>query len=161
MSTLQQIKSGMSHALDSLANGWQHLYRNAANAITRFSVKKDDASGVLSRSAGWGVLAAEVFDDDKKIVVRLEAPGMDSMDFNIEVVENFLVIRGQKSVEHEHKKGNYHVLECAYGSFERALPLPDEVIADKATASYKKGILRVELPKASAATRRRIDVKVH
>uniref|UniRef100_UPI003AF58DBF Hsp20/alpha crystallin family protein n=1 Tax=Thiolapillus sp. TaxID=2017437 RepID=UPI003AF58DBF len=78
----------------------------------------------------------------------------------IEVVENYLVIRGQKNIEREHTDGRYHILECAYGSFERALPLPDDVIADEARASYKRGVLRIELPKSSAARRHRINVKV-
>ncbi|WP_456379527.1 Hsp20/alpha crystallin family protein [Thiolapillus sp.] len=164
MSTLQQIRSGMSQAWDSLVDGWQHLYRRAANAITRFSRgKEDDAQSreLAARSTGWGVLASEVYDDEDKVVVRLEAPGMEGVDFNIEVVENYLVIRGQKNIERERTDGRYHILECAYGSFERALPLPEDVIADKAKASYKRGVLRVELPKSAAARRRKIDVEVH
>jgi len=163
MSTLQQIRNGMSQAWDSLVDGWQHLYRRAGNAITRFSRGKEDseeARELAARSTGWGVLASEVYDDHDKIVVRLEAPGMEGADFNIEVVENYLVIRGQKNIEREHTDGRYHILECAYGSFERALPLPDDVIADEARASYKRGVLRIELPKSSAARRHRIDVKV-
>ena len=96
-----------------------------------------------------------------KVVVRLEAPGMEGADFDIEVVENYLVIRGQKNIERERTDGRYHILECAYGSFERALPLPEDVVADKAKASYKRGVLRVELPKSAAARHRRIDVQVH
>lgn len=163
MSTLQQIKNGMSQAWDSLVDGWQHLYRRSANAITRFSRGKDDseeARELAARSAGWGVLASEVYDDHDKVVIRVEAPGMEGSDFNIEVVENYLVIRGQKNIEREHTDGRYHIVECAYGSFERALPLPEDVVADKAKASYKRGVLRVELPKSSAARRNRIDVKV-
>jgi HSP20 family protein len=161
MSTLQQIKSGMSQAWDTLVDGWQQFYRRAASALTRFR-HGDDAGDreLVQRSSGWGVLAAEIYDDDDRVVVRLEAPGMKAGDFDIEVVENYLVVRGQKNIHKEHSAGRYHVLECAYGSFERALPLPEEVIADKASASYKRGVLRIELPKSSSARRRRIDVKV-
>ncbi len=164
MSTLQQIRSGMSQAWDSLVDGWQHLYRRAASAITRFSRGKEDdeqSRELAARSSGWGVLASEVYDDEDKVVVRLEAPGMEGTDFDIEVVENYLVIHGQKNIERERTDGRYHILECAYGSFERALPLPEDVVADKAKASYKRGVLRVELPKSAAARRRRIDVQVH
>ncbi|HID46380.1 MAG TPA: Hsp20/alpha crystallin family protein [Chromatiaceae bacterium] len=163
MSTLQQIKNGMSQAWDSLVDGWQHLYRRAANAITRFSRSSEDSADsheLAARSTGWGLLASEVYDDNDKVVVRVEAPGMEGSDFNIEVVENYLVIRGQKNIEREHTEGRYHIVECAYGSFERALPLPEDVIADEAKASYKRGVLRVELPKSSAARRHRIDVKI-
>ncbi|WP_456373393.1 Hsp20/alpha crystallin family protein [Thiolapillus sp.] len=162
MSTLQQIKSGMSQAWDTLVDGWQQYYRRAANALTRFRHgDTEDERELARRSSGWGVLAAEVYDDDDKVVVRVEAPGMNAEDFDIEVVENYLVIRGQKSIRKEHGTGRYHVLECAYGSFERALPLPEDVLADQASASYKRGVLRIELPKSSSARRRRIDVEVH
>lgn len=163
MTTLQQIKSGMSQAWDTLVDGWQHLYRRAANAITRFSRGDADSAEqqeLALRSSGWGVLAAEVFDDDEKVAVRIEAPGMDGADFDIQVVDNYLVISGQKKVESERTEGRYHILERAYGRFERAIPLPEEVEADEASASYKHGVLKVELPKSSARRRRKIEVKV-
>ncbi len=164
MSTLNQIKSGMSQMWDSLVGGWQHLYQRASNAITRFSGSADSEQQqheLSVRNLGWGVLAAEVFDDADRVVVRLEAPGMDGADFDIEVVENFLVVRGQKKLESERNEGRYHVRECAYGSFERAIPLPEEVEADEAAAKYRKGVLRVELPKSSARRKRKIEVKIN
>jgi HSP20 family protein len=51
-------------------------------------------------------------------------------------------------------------LQCAYGSFQRSVSLPAEVIADQARASYKNGVLRIELPKVNAGTPRRHTVKV-
>ena len=167
MSTLHQLREGLQEAWDSLAEGWQRLYRRAAGAITRFTPGKkasgedSETSGELAvRSAGWGVLAAEVFDDRDKIVVRIEAPGMEKEDFDLEVVDQYLVIRGEKRIQRERTEGRYHVTECAYGRFERAIPLPEEVESDQAQASYRKGILRIELPKASAKRRRTIQVNV-
>ena len=163
MSTLHQLREGLNEAWGSLREGWQRLYRRAANAITRFtpgSKGGDDDQGreIAIRSSGWGLLAAEVFDDDDKIVVRLEAPGMHKQDFDIQVLDQYLVVRGEKQVERERSEGRYHVTECAYGSFERAIPLPEEVESAKAKASYKKGVLRVELPKSAASRRRTIHV---
>ncbi len=152
MSTLHQLRTGLSEAWDSIVEGWQRFYRHAAGAITRFTPGKrgDEAEHreLTVRSAGWGVLASEVYDGDDKIVVRLEAPGMDKGDFDLQVLDDYLVIRGEKHLERESTRGNYRVTECAYGQFERAFPLPEEVEVDKARASYKKGVLRVELPKA-------------
>lgn len=163
MSTLQQIKSGVSHAWDTLMDGWQQLYRRAASAITRFTkgdAGEEEQQELALRSAGWGMLPAEVFDDGEQVRVRIEVPGMEGSDFDIQVVENYLVISGQKKVERESTKGRYHILERAYGRFERAVPLPDEVVASEATASYKRGVLEVVLPKSSASRRRRIEVKI-
>ncbi len=165
MSTLQQVKQGLSEAWESLADGWQRLYRRASGAITRFTPGhgRDDegaqaSTDVAVRSAGWGVLTAEVFDDAERIVVRLEAPGLDGKDFDIHVHDDYLVVSGEKHIERESNHGRYHVTECAYGRFERAVPLPAEVQSDAATASYKNGVLRVELPKAPTHRRRTIEV---
>jgi HSP20 family protein len=167
MSTFQQIREGIGKAWETLSEEWQHLYRRAANAITRFTpsrLKSEQASQeeqeIAVRSSGWGVLAAEVFDDDDRVVVRLEAPGLDPDDFDIQVRGDMLVVLGQKKVERERSEGRYHVVECAYGSFERAIPLPEEVVPDKAAASYKKGVLRVELPKSTSGRRKSIQVKM-
>ncbi len=164
MSTLQQIKSGMSQAWDNLVDGWQHLYRKAAGAITRFSRGRagdEERSEIALRSTGWGMLPAEVFDDDSKVVVRMEVPGMEKGDFDIQVVENYLVVKGHKHVQREHTEGRFHVLERAYGSFERAIPLPEAVVAEKAEAGYRRGVLEIRLPKSSALYRRNIEVKVN
>jgi len=166
MSTLHQLQEGLNEAWDTLVDGWQRLYRHAAGAITRFTpgnrAREDaDAGGqqIAVRSAGWGVLAAEVFDDDDRIVVRLEAPGLEKEDFDLQVMDGYLVVRGEKQVERARSEGQFYVTECAYGRFERAIPLPDEVEADKAHASYKNGVLRVEFPRSETVRRRKISVK--
>jgi HSP20 family protein len=107
------------------------------------------------------VLAAEVFDDEDNVIVRLEAPGMNKDDFDLKVVGEHLVVRGENRIERERTQGRYHVTECAYGSFERAIPLPERVKSDKAHAKYKNGVLRVELPKAEPRRRRTFKVDVN
>jgi HSP20 family protein len=168
MSTLHQLREGLNEAWDTLVDGWQRLYRRAAGAITRFTPdrKVEDSSGASAgkemamRSAGWGVLAAEVFDDDDSIVVRLEAPGMDKDDFDLQVRGDHLVVCGEKQIERERTEGRYHVSECAYGRFERAIPLPEQVESGKAHARYENGVLRVTLPKVTPRRRRTIKVDV-
>lgn len=160
MATLQQVKEGLNEALDSVMDGWRRLYHQAAGAITRFKpdLQKSSGTEIAERSLSWGILACEVFDDGNQVVVRLEAPGMSEDDFDLQVIEDYLVVKGEKQMESETTRGGYHITECAYGSFERAVPLPGPVEADKATAKYKRGVLRVELPKSSSHKRRRITV---
>ncbi len=167
MSSRNPLRTGLTGAWESLVDGWQRLYRRAAGAMTRFTPGKGtradgDESGheLAARSVGWGLLAAELFDDDEKIVVRLEAPGMNDEDFDLQVVNGNLVIRGEKRLERERTEGQYHVNECAYGLFERAIVLPDAVDVGKASARYKNGILRVELPKASDHRRKKIPIEI-
>jgi len=166
MSTLHQFREGLNEAWATLLDGWQRLYRRAAGAITRFTPGKKGATGeevdkeIAVRSTGWGVLPAEVFDDEDSVVVRLEAPGLDKGDFDLEVLDDYLVVRGEKQVARERTEGRYHVTECAYGGFERAIPLPGDVEAGKARATYNKGVLRVELPKVASGRRKSIKVDV-
>lgn len=169
MSTLHQLRDDLNEAWDTLVDGWHRLYSRAEGAITRYTTGEksgeetapSEGHEIVLRSAGWGVLAAEVFDDEENVVVRLEAPGMDKEDFDLRVVGDHIVVRGEKRIERERTEGQYHVTECAYGSFERAIPLPERVKSDKAHAKYKNGVLRVELPKAEARHRRTIKVDVH
>jgi HSP20 family protein len=167
MSTLQQLRHEVSHAWERVLEGWEHLYRRAAGALTRFSSggrrgepQDGDHQEIALRSSGWGLLAAEVFDDDDRVVVRLEAPGLDKEDLDLEVVDDYLVVRGEKQIARERTQGRYHVSECAYGCFERAIPLPDAVETGKASATYVKGVLRVELPKAPSTRRQTLTIKV-
>ncbi len=151
MATLAQLRQGLGQVWETMVEGWQNLTRRAANALTRFSLPgKDEDEYSLQeyrrRNLGWGLLAAEVFDDGKRVIVRMEAPGMSKDDFDIEILDDVLIVRGEKQVERESSQGRYHVLECAYGSFERAVPLPGPVDHEGAKAKYRKGVLRIELP---------------
>lgn len=105
-------------------------------------------------------MAAEVFDDQNRIIVRLEAPGLDAKGFDLQVVDDILVVSGEKRIQREYSEGHYHIKECAYGRFERAIVLPAPVDSDKAQADYKNGILRIELPKLKINPRTTIKVKV-
>ena len=83
---------------------------------------------------------------------------MESENFDIQIVDNTLVVRGEKQVKREKTEGRYHLMECAYGSFERAMALPANVDDSRAVASYKKGILEITLPKLTHKSGSRIPV---
>lgn len=104
-------------------------------------------------------MAADVFDDDDTVIVRIEAPGMRRDDFNVELHDHVLTVWGEKQFDREASRGRYSVVQCAYGRFRRDVALPVSVKPDKTRASYRDGVLRVELPKADAARARRIEVK--
>ncbi|MBK1692252.1 Hsp20/alpha crystallin family protein [Ectothiorhodospira mobilis] len=168
MANMRQLREGIGHAWDSVLEGWQRLYQRASGAITRFrpGAKAGDTHGgdgsdtaLPARSSGWGVMAAEVFEGDDQVVVRLEAPGLDRDQFGIEVRGDHLVVSGEKGYQRERTEGRYRIAECAYGRFERAIPLPDAVDADRARARYRNGVLEVELPRSGATGRRRIQVQ--
>lgn len=134
MSESESVSEELSHAWSALLSGSRKLYQRAAGALTRFNphpkkgeLQTADEQEVALRGGNWGLLAAELFDSVNKIFVRLEAPGMERDDFDLQVVDDCLVIRGRKVVEREHSEGRYHFCGCAYGSFKRAIPLPEAV----------------------------------
>lgn len=163
MSTLKDWRQGLSQAWESLAEGWQHLKERATGAVTPFRAQPSesprDESGRPIPLMAWGYLGVDVLDDDQQLVVRLEAPGMRKEDFDIQVEDDVLVIRGEKRLEREEQQARYRVIQCAYGSFTRVVPLPAPVQADGAQAAYRDGVLRVTLPKAEMARVRRISVQ--
>ena len=166
----EQLRQGADQAWASLAEGWRELSARANGALTRF--RPAPASGPASQPGvsagsderllpfgGWAFMAADVFDDDDTVIVRIEAPGMRREDFNIELHGDTLSVWGEKRSDREVSRGRYSVVQCAYGSFRRDVALPVQVKADKTKASYRDGVLRIELPKADEARARRIAVK--
>ena len=165
---LDEIKQGLSSFLGSVAEGWQHLRQSASSALTGFKpgeltnlpARGDVDDAFYLPSAGWSMLGGDLFEDDRRIVFRLELPGMEKSDLEVEVQGETLVVRGEKRFEREDTEGRYRVLQCAYGSFRRAVPLPAAVLMEQAKASYENGVLRVELPKVDMDNRPKMTVKV-
>jgi HSP20 family protein len=159
MSTLNQIREGLSRAWDSITEGWRELREMAAEAVTRFHpTDGDDAERLPVRSVRWGLLAAEVADDDEQVVVKLEVPGMDPDDFDVSVVGDLLVVRGEKRVAWDNRRGDFYIAERAYGRFQRAVRLPAPVDEANARARYDAGVLTVRLPKREPRRRNRIRI---
>lgn len=166
MQVIDELKEGLGEFWDSMAEGWKRLRQQAAGALTRFHPGENHPAPPVARgdlalpASGWALLAGDVFEDDKKLSVRLEIPGMDKADLDIEVRDDSLFVRGEKRFERESEDGRYRVLQCAYGRFERVLPLPAAVLADQAAASYENGVLKIDLPKAHPGKAKRIEIKV-
>ncbi len=156
---MQDIRQSVGSLWESVADGWDRMRQSAANALTRF--RPDDQSNLPAQAEiddaaylpgmGWALLGGDVFEDDRRVVVRIEAPGMSRSDFDLQVLGDQLIVRGEKRFEREDSNGRWRVLQCAYGSFHRSVPLPALVRADEAKATYRDGVLRVELPKQQPA----------
>lgn len=165
MSTLDQLRSRFNETWNHVTEGWQHLHTKAAHALTYFksrpagdSLETTDEQ-VMKESSRWALLSADVWTTDDAVIVSMEIPGMDRNDFDITVFDDHLVVRGTKHVHREGPAGRYHTIECAYGEFERAVALPEEVDQQKAGARYQDGVLRVTLPRTSRQRKRRITIE--
>ena len=163
MNVLKEWTRGLGQAWDSLAEGWRDLRERAAGAMTRFAPSSSGYGSAppdeATFPASWAVLATDVFDNDDHVVVRLEAPGMQKSDFKVEVRDGVLMVEGEKRFERQSGDAQYRLMQCAYGRFQRAVPLPVPVRGERARARYRDGVLRIELPKAEGARPRRIAVQ--
>ena len=100
--------------------------------------------------------------DDNNITVKLTMPGIDVKDINISVTDGVLTIKGETNEEKEEKadeKSSYIVREHSHCSYYRSVELPSNVIAEKAEAEYKDGILTLTLPKAEEEKPKTIQIK--
>lgn len=151
----------ISRAWESLSEGWHELLSRSGNALTHFTRRKEDeqpASSELAAFPRWSLLAGELEETAKDVVVRIEVPGMDKDDCQITIEGNMLHLSGEKRFERETSDSTYHVMERAYGAFQRSIPLPRNVNIDKAQASVKNGVLTVRLPKQGGDKSRSISV---
>ncbi len=100
-------------------------------------------------------------EDEKAFHIQVELPGMDREDVDITLANGMLTIRGEKKREDEEKGKDYYRKERSFGAFRRTLPIPAEVNEAGIEASFKKGVLFIELPKTEEARKKvtHIDVK--
>jgi len=111
--------------------------------------------------AGEGYLPqVDVSEDDDKVVVTAELPGMEEKDIDISVAGDILTLKGEKQEERESKEKDYVRTERSFGSFRRTLQLPCEVEDEGATATFKKGVLTVTLPKSERARKEHHHIEV-
>jgi HSP20 family protein len=111
---------------------------------------------------GWDAFSprVDVVETDREIVVSADLPGLDDEDIDVSLSRDVLTVSGEKKQEREEKGRNYHRVERSHGSFQRSIPLPCEVDADKGDAVFQKGVLTITLPKkGDARTRKRVTIK--
>ena len=159
---LTEISRSLTQAWQDVTEGWRELVGRCNSALTRFcphSSNDKQASAASPAFPRWSVLAGEVIDRDKSVVVQVEVPGITREDCDISIHNHALRIRGEKRFDREHIGDSYYTMERAYGSFERLIPLPVDVDPDSAQATLRNGVLKVELKKQPSASQRLIPVK--
>jgi HSP20 family protein len=102
----------------------------------------------------------DVSETDEEVRVRAELPGLEPEDLDISLDRDRLVLKGEKKEEHEKEEKGYHVIERSFGSFYRTIQLPAEVDPQKADATFKNGVLKINLGKQQEARKRISHIKV-
>jgi len=124
---------------------------------SRFSRWMDEAFG--SGARGRLAPAVDISEDDGKYVVTAEIPGTKREDITVEAHEGALTIRGEKRSEREEKKEQARWVERSYGSFSRSFTLPGNADTEHVTASFRDGVLTIEIPKAEQSKPRSVAIK--
>jgi HSP20 family protein len=104
--------------------------------------------------------AVDVYEDEHNITLKLEVPGIDEKDIDVRIENNTLTVHGERKFEKEEKEENFRRVERQYGSFTRSFTLPTTVDAEKVTANYDKGVLKIQLAKKAEAKPKQIKVSV-
>lgn len=102
----------------------------------------------------------DVYEDKGNVVAEVELPGVDPKNIEVEVRDNVLRVEAKTEEKKEEKGKGYYRKEISSGYYKRALPLPVEVVGEKAEASYEEGILKVVVPKKESTKREEKKVKI-
>ncbi len=119
---------------------------------------RDLNEGEGSLTTASFIPAVDVYEDEKKVVLKLEVPGIEEKDLDVSVENSTLTVKGERKFEKEEKEENFHRIERRYGSFYRAFTLPTTVDTESVAASYNAGVLKLELKKKPEAQPKQIKV---
>lgn len=143
------MKKSNSHPLQNWFKDMNHL-------IDKYSrdFSFDDESGLEVMPK------IELRETDKGYFLKAEIPGMEEKDLDISLSENNLVIRGERKTEKKEEDKSHFFSEFKYGSFYRSIPLEEDVDANNVSATYKNGILNVELKKNPSVSPKQKKIEI-
>jgi len=144
---------------------WLDPFRDLTSIQERMNQIFEDA---LARSRGrdeglrtgmW-TPAVDIYEENDAVVVKAELPGVEKDQISVEVKDGILTLRGERKFERDVKEESYHRIERAYGTFLRSFSLPVSVDQDQVKATFRDGVLEVELPKKEQAKAKQIKVDI-
>jgi len=116
-----------------------------------------EAEGALS-AADW-TPSVDIVEKENEIIIKAELPGVAAKDVAVTVDNNVLTLKGERHLEKDVKKENYHRVECSYGTFSRSFTVPGSMDLANIRAEYKDGLLTLTLPKKAASKGRSVEIK--
>lgn len=131
--------------------------RNSNSSSPSFS-QPEESWGMASNDAE-GQLTIDVYQTENDIVIKSTIAGVKPEDLDVSINSDMVTIRGERKNEEEVTGENYYYQECYWGSFSRSVVMPTDIIAEKAEASLKNGILTIRLPKAATNKVKKIQVR--
>lgn len=114
-------------------------------------------AGSCKGATGW-IPAADIAEESGAYLIELELPEVDRADVKVSLENGVLTISGARRLREAGKDRKYHRVERRHGTFSRSFALPDDTDAERVSAGFKDGVLRVVLPKSEAAKPRSIEI---
>jgi HSP20 family protein len=122
----------------------------------------DDFLGTqMTQQAKSWTPAVDILEKDGDLIVRAELPGVQEKDIDLKLEGNVLTLKGERRMEDEQDREDYHRVESFYGSFARSFTVPDTADLEKISADYKNGVLTVKIPQRPEVKPREIQISAH
>jgi HSP20 family protein len=128
------------------------------NRLFEDAFPRSDDDEDLPASA-WRPLA-DIFESEAGVTILVDLPGVDKSDVSVEVKDNILTIRGNRTSEEAVDDKNYYRRERNFGSFQRSFGMRGAIAPEKIKASFKNGVLRIELTKPEEDKPRQVSVTI-
>jgi HSP20 family protein len=132
--------------------------QNRMNSIFQ-DFSRNNGENEQVTAAGF-VPPVDIYEDEHKLVLKLEIPGIRQEDIDVRLENNTLSVRGQRSFESALKEENFHRVERRYGSFYRGFTVPNTIDPESIKADYDAGVLHIELQKRAETKPKQIKVNV-
>ncbi len=134
------------------------VLQNRLNSI--FSDFARPEAGQETLASGNFVPPVDIYEDEQKLALTLEIPGIRQEDIDVRVENQTLSVRGERKFESEQKEENFHRIERRFGTFVRSFTLPMTVDTNSVSAKYDAGVLTIQLAKKEAAKPRQVKIEV-
>ena len=134
----------------SIFNDMDKMINNVFENDWNFSVRS---------KTNWSP-AVDVKESDNSFTLTADIPGLTKKEVKVNITDGILSISGERKFEDEKESGNYHYRERRYGSFSRTFNLPETVNEEDISASFKNGILSIELPKHEVVLPKEREIKI-
>ncbi len=134
------------------------VLQNRLNSIFNDFAGPEGAQEPLT--AGNFVPAVDVYEDEQKLMLKLEVPGIPQEDLDVRIENQLLTVRGERRFEAEEKEENFHRIERRFGTFARTFTLPVSVDTASIAAKYENGVLAIQLAKKEAAKPKQVKIEI-
>lgn len=144
----ERFTRSLENLQDEMNRLFDHFYSGAEVHLTDWNQKLPSAPNI------------NMSEDEQSVKIEAELAGISPEQVSVEVTDSQICIKGEKKEEKSEQDKNYMRREIAYGSFYRALPLPNTVDTKKAEATFKNGILNITLSKNAAALQKPTKLQI-